>query len=314
MAHDEAVTLGRRLAAARRTAEATASDSAVPRPRPSLFAILEGPSALRTTRTPFVLSTFIHLILAVFLVAALASSRGEASLEAQVEPAADTRLVFLASAGPGGGGGGGGLRQKALPAAAQQQGLRRTSSPVPPHRSEPPPTPEPTPAPLNSEPLPILTAPVVSAPAGPRDRVGVLQDARVDVESHGPGQGGAAGTGRGDGLGEGQGSGIGQGSGGGTGGGPYRPGSGIMPPRLLREIKADYTDAARRAGITGEVLLEIVVRRDGTVGEVRIVRGLSGGLSERAVDAVRQWRFTPATRHGSPVDVLVEVGVEFKLR
>ena len=83
---------------------------------------------------------------------------------------------------------------------------------------------------------------------------------------------------------------------------------------MLREIKADYTDAARRAGITGEVLLEIVVRRDGTVGEVRIVRGLSGGLSERAVDAVRQWRFTPATRHGSPVDILVEVGVEFKLR
>jgi protein TonB len=82
----------------------------------------------------------------------------------------------------------------------------------------------------------------------------------------------------------------------------------------LREVKAGYTDEARRANIAGEVELEIVVRRDGTVGDVKILRGLRGGLNERAVEAVRQWRFAPGRMKGVPVDVVVEVGVEFKLR
>ena len=90
-----------------------------------------------------------------------------------------------------------------------------------------------------------------------------------------PGTG--VGTGTGTGIGEGQGSGIGDGEGGGTGGGPYRPGSGIEPPRLLREVKPDYTDEARRAGLSGEVLLEIVVRRDGSVGDVRVLQGAGAG-------------------------------------
>ena len=79
-------------------------------------------------------------------------------------------------------------------------------------------------------------------------------------------------------------------------------------------MKADYPEDARRRGITGDVVLEIVVRRDGSVGDVKVVEGLDGGLSERAVQAVRQWRFAPARRLGAPVDVIVEVAVEFKLR
>ncbi len=60
--------------------------------------------------------------------------------------------------------------------------------------------------------------------------------------------------------------------------------------------------------------MEIVVRRDGTVGNLTLVRGLGGGLDERAARAVRQWRFSPARRRGVPVDVVVEVAVDFKLR
>ena len=115
-------------------------------------------------------------------------------------------------------------------------------------------------------------------------------------------------------MGEGDGAGIGPGSGGGTGGGPYRPGSGIEPPSLLREVKPSYTDDARRQGVEGDVVLEIVVRRDGSVGDVKLLQGLRGGLNDRAIQAVRQWRFAPATRQGIPVDVIVEVAVEFKLR
>jgi TonB family protein len=88
----------------------------------------------------------------------------------------------------------------------------------------------------------------------------------------------------------------------------------VEPPRLLREVKATYTDEARRANISGEVAMEITIRRDGTVSDVRILKGLGGGLTERAVAAVRQWRFAPARLKGTPVDVIVEVSMEFTLR
>ncbi|HSC28638.1 MAG TPA: energy transducer TonB, partial [Vicinamibacterales bacterium] len=80
------------------------------------------------------------------------------------------------------------------------------------------------------------------------------------------------------------------------------------------EVKPDYTEDGRRRGLEGEVVLEIVVRADGRVGAIRLLRGLGGGLDQRAIEAVRQWRFSPATRHGAPVDVMVEVAVEFRLR
>ena len=132
--------------------------------------------------------------------------------------------------------------------------------------------------------------------------------------SQGPGAGGGVGSGKGAGIGEGDGAGIGPGSGGGTGGGPYRPGSGVLPPQLVREIRANYTEDARRRGVEGDVVLEIVVRRDGSVGNVRVLQSLGSGLGQKAIDAVRQWRFTPATRYGAAVDVVVEVAVGFKLR
>jgi TonB family protein len=79
-------------------------------------------------------------------------------------------------------------------------------------------------------------------------------------------------------------------------------------------VKPEYTDDARRRSLSGDVVLEIVVRGDGRVGTVRVLQGLGAGLDERAVQAVRQWRFAPARRFGTPVDVLVEVAVEFRLR
>jgi periplasmic protein TonB len=117
-----------------------------------------------------------------------------------------------------------------------------------------------------------------------------------------------------DGSGPGVGPGVDDGTGGGAGGGPYRPGSGIEPPRLLREVKAQYTEDARKKGVTGDVLLEIVIRSDGSVGDVKVLRGLGFGLDDRAISAVRNWRFAPARRLGTPVDVIVEVEVEFSLR
>jgi protein TonB len=79
-------------------------------------------------------------------------------------------------------------------------------------------------------------------------------------------------------------------------------------------VKPDYTDEARRRGLNGEVVLEVVVLRDGRVGDIRVIQGLGGGLDRRAIESVRQWRFAPGERLGTPVDVIVEVAVEFRLR
>jgi protein TonB len=231
------------------------------------------------------------------------------------EPTAPIKLVYFMAPGPGGGGGGGGLNipLPTRPAARKAPVVKKVSSPVP--EVQPPPRPEPKPEPAPPPPPAVVTAPVVPKPADPVEAKGIPAPVPTPpAADQGSGSGGGAGAGAGRGVGEGTGPGIGAGTGGGEGGGPFRPGSGIEPPKLLREIKAGYTDDARRAGIAGEVLLEIVVRRDGSVGDVRVKRGLDRGLDQRAIAAVRQWRFAPATRHGSPVDVIVEVGVDFRLR
>jgi periplasmic protein TonB len=274
-----------------------------------------------SAKVPFAAASAVHAGIAASLI--LISTIGlpqAAETRVRVEPAA-ARLVFIASPGPGGGGGGGGLKQKAPPPRAQRKGKSSLDSPVPvrkapkPIEAAPKPEPPPPPPAVEPEPLPPVVAPVATVAASEVERTGVIDEpAPKESESRGPGAGGGAGSGSGTGLGKGEGSGIGEGSGGGMGGGPYRPGSGVMPPRLMREVKADYTEDARRANIEGEVVLEIVVRRDGSVSDIKLLNGLSRGLNERAIAAVRQWRFAPATRLGQAVDVIVEVAVEFKLR
>ena len=302
----EAVRAGRLLRAA-----------AASRPQPaiSLFAVTAGTRTTavdRSGRLPAVVSSAFHaaLIATAFLFSA--GTDTAAVVDTDTEPA---RLVFIMSPGIGGGGGGGGLRNPLPPPKVKRIGLKRAAVSVP-EVAPPPPPPAPTPAPPPPEPLPArqIVAPVVTAKADPVEQPGVIEKPAPTPPSQGPGTNGGAGSGRGVGNGEGTGSGIGDGSGGGIGGGPYRPGSGVTPPRLLREVKAEYTEEARRRAITGDVVLEIVVLRDGSVGDVRVLRGLGLGLDQRAVSAVRQWRFAPSTLRGTPVDVIVEVAVEFTLR
>lgn len=275
-----------------------------------------------SARLPVAVSSTFHAALAAAIVFISTVGFPQASTPAQVTlEKVPTRLVFLATPGPGGGGGGGGLRQKAPPPRALRKGTQHLDSPIP-VRKDPPkveavakPEPPPPPPPVKPEPLPPVVAPVATVASNEKDRPGVIDvPAPKESESRGPGAGGGVGSGTGTGLGSGDGSGIGDGSGGGMGGGPYRPGSGITPPAILREVKADYTEDARRRGVEGEVVLEIVVRRDGSVGDVKLLNGLPNGLNDRAIAAVRQWRWSPARRLGQAVDVVVEVAVQFKLR
>ena len=307
------------IAAVRALKENQAFDSQMRWHEQPLFAPATG--VRRSAGLPLVLSSLVHAgVLAgsiiLTTVGLTPASPDQTDLLQEKTP---MRLIFVATLGPGGGGGGGGLRQRTPPPKAERKGVARLSSPLPLRKAPDPivaveKPPEPKLEVLKAEPLPPVVAPVVTVPADTRDRAGVLEQTTAKEESRGPGVGGGVGRGTGTGLGEGDGTGIGPGSGGGTGGGPYRPGSGITPPRLLHEVKPDYTEDARQRGIEGEVVMEIVVRRDGSVGDVTLVSGLGYGLNERAMAAVRQWRFTPAQRRGAAIDVLVEAAVEFKLR
>lgn len=295
-----------------------------PRGRHELFS--PAPGGSRSFAQGLAGSGAVHAMLLAVL-ALLAGMGAGTAASGTPEP---MRLVFLMQPGPGGGGGGGGVRLPPPPARAALRGAAHARSPVrapavhrppepaPEPRPEPPPAPRPAPVePAAQAPAPPAvpqpSAPVVSAPADRTDAAGILSDRRA-APAQGPGTGGGAGTGSGAGIGEGSGDGIGPGAGGGAGGGPYRPGTGITPPTIQREVRPDYTEEGRRLGLSGDVLLEIVVRSDGSVGDIRVLQGLGGGLDRRAVEAVRQWRFSPARRFGTPVDVLVEVAVEFKLR
>ncbi|HUQ88563.1 MAG TPA: TonB family protein, partial [Vicinamibacterales bacterium] len=261
----------------------------------------------RSTTVPLIVSTSLHAIAIASIL--FIASLGFAVADERTEPLKDPepmRMVFLATPGPGGGGGGGGLKMKTPPPRAERKGVEKISSPLPARKLPPPMRPEPKPPeppkPLEAKQLPPVMAPIPTKQAEPEDREGVLAKAPETKPSQGTGTGGGVGSGQGTGLGQGDGSGVGEGSGGGFGGGPFRPGSGVEPPRLLREVKADYTDEARRSNVEGEVELEIVVRRDGTVGDVKVLRGLRGGLNDRAIQAVRQWRFSPGRMKGVPVD------------
>jgi len=281
-----------------------------------MFSMFAGiPSTMRS-RPVIAVSSTLHAALVAALIGASAFNAAPevAAVRGDEHPPTPVELVFLATPGPGGGGGGGGLEQPAPPPKMKLEGTKKISSPIaatPPVRIAAPQRPRPV---INAELQAHVIAPIAALPADTRTRAGVPEDTGSDAESNGPGKGGGVGTGTGNGIGPGDGSGVGPGSGGGIGGGPYRPGSGINPPRLLREVKADYTEDARRRGLAGEVVLEIVVRSDGTVGDVKVLQGLGSGLDQRAIQAVRQWTFGPADRRGTPVDVYVEVAVEFRLR
>ena len=311
--HDEAVRIVRSLRAGERLAAGA--------PESVSHLLVHADRHKRPTTVPLLVSTSLHgLVVTIFVVITSLGLTTDERTDPIEKDAQPVRLVFLAQPGPGGGGGGGGMRMRTPPPKAERRGPRPVSSPIPARRPPPPVRPapkpvEPPPAPLEAKILPPVMAPVQPIAADTRDREGELKEAPKEAPpSQGPGVGGGAGSGKGTGIGEGNGSGIGPGEGGGMGGGPYRPGSGVEPPRLLREVRADYSDEARRAGIEGEVLLEIVVRRDGTVGDVRVLQRLGSGLDQRAIQAVRQWKFAAARMKGTPVDVIVEVGVEFKLR
>jgi protein TonB len=94
---------------------------------------------------------------------------------------------------------------------------------------------------------------------------------------------------------------------------PVRLSPGITPPRVLHQVKPQYSPEAMQSKKEGEVLLDVVVARDGTVRDPRVVKSIPE-LDQAAIAAARQWVFEPGRRKGRPVDVLVTLQFTFTLK
>lgn len=155
--------------------------------------------------------------------------------------------------------------------------------------------------------------------------------------SAGPGEGDGIGEGEGGGVGEGRGGGYGPGEGGNTGGGPRVIGGGgpggpegsrggvgerdgVLRARevtrravLVSKPEPGFTEAARRNNVTGVVKLRLALRADGTVSDISVLKGLPDGLTERAIEAAKRIRFTPAQKEGRNVSQWVSVEYNFNI-
>ena len=144
--------------------------------------------------------------------------------------------------------------------------------------------------------------------------IGVLTSHNNVVLSNGQGSNGI-GTGKNGGDGSGNGNGFGPGTGGNVGGGLYRVGNGVSEPKLAFSVEAEFSDEARRAKYEGTVVISLIVDAQGNPQNVHVSRSLGMGLDEKAIEAVRQYKFKPAieAKSGKPVPVPISVEVRFRL-
>src|SRR5579863_834153 len=147
--------------------------------------------------------------------------------------------------------------------------------------------------------MPNLGNPMAAVPSAP--------------PSNGTGGGGGIGSGNGGGVGSGTGPGVGPGRGGGIGGGVFRVGGGVSPPRALDTPDPEYSEEARKAKYQGVCVLWLIVGPDGKPRDIKIARSLGMGLDQKAIEAVRNWKFEPALKDGKPVAVQINVEVNFRL-
>lgn len=142
---------------------------------------------------------------------------------------------------------------------------------------------------------------------------GEVQSPQVALVSQGSGTGSGFGHGVGGGIGSGIGAGVGPGTGGGYGGGVMTVGGGVSAPVAIRQPLPDYTSEARAAKLEGIVSVRLIVDPQGNPEDLQVIRHLGMGLDEKALEAVRRYKFKPAMYEGHPVPVQMVVSVNFTL-
>jgi TonB family protein len=262
---------------------------------------------------PRVLSIALHVfIVSVALIpwAAAPTLRSKLNDTAVVlYTPADLVFTPVQKQGRSGGGGGGGKHELTpasrgpLPRGAERQF-------VPPD-TEPPKNPSPD----------LVMEPTIVAPQLSQLRPLTLYtfgdpNGVVGPPSSGTGTGGGIGDqGNGHGLGNEVGpGGPGRGEPTGCCGDPPAIGGKVSAPTVVYRVEPEYSEEARKARHEGTVVLQAIVRKDGKVDVLNLVRGLGYGLDQNAIEALKKWRFRPAMQNGSPVDSTLNIEVRFNLR
>jgi len=228
-----------------------------------------------------------------------------------------------------GGGGGGGDEAETRPASAGK---------LPPASLEPQivvPRPEPPPPQAALLPVtPTVRADPTLFPPDTRNLPYGMPDSKSTELSRGSGSGEGYGGGSGTGVGRGDGAGVGPGRGYNTGGGDTNIGGGgagggggggadpnrvyttkdvTSKARILSRPEPQYTEEARRNQVTGTVILRAVFSAGGTVTNIKAVKGLPDGLTEKAIAAARQIKFVPAQKDGRNVSQYIQIEYNFNL-
>ncbi len=214
------------------------------------------------------------------------------------------------------GGGGGGRQEPTPPSKGNLPQASLTQQILPPN---------PAPPKIQNPSLPVPMTVYADPKALPEFKGGPIGlPTGVDgPPSSGPGTGASIGRGSGTGVGPGEGGGVGPGRGGNVGGGDFALGGdggieeagkgGAGKPIILYKEKAKYTEEARQNKVQGTVLLSAVFTKDGRITDIRVIRGLPDGLTEKAIEAAQKIRFKPATKNGVPISVRANLEFNFAL-
>jgi len=287
---------------------ATPPANITPAPPSDILPTLFGPTdeQYAVQRRNFVLSFLVHtLLLLLFLTSGLYVTQHHEEIKQQVMAVFDASpsIPLPPAAKQAGGGGGGGDRDKlqASKGSPPKFAPEQFAAPVRVIRNLEPKLPmEPT----------VVGPPEIKLPQ--LAQTGELASI-LTTPSNGTGSGGGIGSGNGGGVGSGNGPGVGPGHGGGIGGGAYQVGGGVSAPKMVYAPDPEFSDEARKAKYQGTVTLAVVIGPDGRVHGVEIRRSLGMGLDEKAIEAVKTWRFEPGKKDGQPVSVIVNVEVNFRL-
>ncbi len=273
-----------------------------------------------------VASVLVHLfILAVMLFGGAEWFSSDDSGES-ISPR--VRYYFPGGEGPGGGGGGGGSRGRKPTAYIPARMVEASPPPETPQE----PREEERRAPLAPRKPRALRFDDIEVPDLPTESTALLEgvfspDAvefpglsttdssdwgGVDREPS-SGTGGGVGGGQGTGVGVGRGWGVGEGSGGGTGGGPFSPGAfDIEPVVIYKPPSPPYPSVAREKMVSGEVILQMLVRLDGSTEVVRVIKSLPYCV-DAAKENAKLWRWKPALKKGKPVEAFGIITVTFDI-
>ncbi len=263
------------------------------------FATLDRSAAQTTSRKAVITAVLLNLAAVLLVMATVGAVK-----TSLVKPAAVIALVAPAELPP---------RLKVAPKALLAGGGGGQKGAAPVSKGTPPAA---AAVQLNPPKAPPLLAPKIDVPVTV-DLDPNLKMARTDVPSFGvpdsPLVGMSMGNGNGTGLGSGDGAGVGPGIGGNSGGGLRRIGGRVSAPVALYTPEPEFSEEARKAKISGNVLVYLQVDEQGRPSHVRILRGLGMGLDEKAVAAVQQYRFKPAQEGGHAVRVEMNVDVYFQI-